>query len=66
MVVVVWVALGVKLFWAARVRLESRLASGWLNAVVILIWNSGRRTAMVSWARNFCGHYKMPESFNAF
>jgi hypothetical protein len=30
MVIVVWVALGVKLFWAVRVRLESRLVSEWV------------------------------------
>jgi hypothetical protein len=33
MVVVVWVALGVKLFLAGRVRLESRLASEWVEWV---------------------------------
>jgi hypothetical protein len=33
MVVVVWVALGVKLFEAGRVRLESRLASEWVGWV---------------------------------
>lgn len=33
MVVVVWVALGVKLFLAVRVRLESRLVSEWVGWV---------------------------------
>jgi hypothetical protein len=73
MVVVVWVVLGVKLFLAVRVRLESRLVSEWVGWVDSGGGGGGDhfgtadREQPCSRGRDVFGdHHKMPESFNEF